>query len=368
MAKLNKTRTKIIIYLIFLILGFLSVYFFIYIEYAFHLVKHQVHVLISHEPLEKIESNLTENHKTKIKIFIEAKEYGKNIYNLKKSNVYESFVKLPREKLGWNLTAAYPLELKAKEFYFPFIGKFGYLGFFSESLLKKWKNNYIQNNFDTYENEIAAYSTIGFFNDPVFSTYLEYSDYFLLRLIFHEMAHEKLFFDEDTEFSEGIASFIEKVMVKEFLKNKFPDKKNIFNINENLNINNSVNKEVNTLEEKLKKLFSSNKSDSDKLKEKKLLYEKFRKKIEILDKNKDLQLLTKQILKMKDLNNAWLIQYKRYRPHQSGFNFLLKECNDDIICWFRRLEKLKSCSKENRNILLSQSLPYSELLKKCQNN
>ncbi|MDH5720891.1 MAG: aminopeptidase [Spirochaetia bacterium] len=369
---INLKKNKILFYF-FVFSLLISLFFFKWIHYLYHLAKHQISILGSTVEISNILNNSTLDEKTrkKLNLLIEVKDFALKEYQLNESKAYLTFVQLPRNELGWNITAAYSLEMKAKEFYFPFIGSFSYLGFFDNQLKDKWKQSLLKENFDVYETTIAAYSTLGILNDPVFSTYLEFSDFFLIRLIFHEIAHEKLYFTDDTNFSESLASFIEIVMLKMFLKEKYPGQIGsdfLLSRNKYSKYILTVHALIDEYKHKLENLYSEKISDENKLTLKKKYFTELRQKLTELNENKKYEPFTQPILDVPELNNAFLIQFKRYRPHLTGFKPLLLECNDDIICFFKKLEKLKDCDVEKRQIFLNQEISYSKMLNICRNN
>ena len=337
-----------------------------WVGYVGHLAWHQGSIFLKSVETEHAATSLklTDEEIRKIELIARAKEYGKTLYELDKSRSYEKFVPLNRKVLGWNLTAAYPLKLEAVKFSFPFIGSFAYLGFFDEKLKVKWIEKLEKKGYDVYENEISAYSTLGYLQDPLFSTYLQFSDYSLASLILHEMSHEKLFFNEDSYFSESLSSFIDDIaayrffldILKKPVENKPPQK-----INDEYEIYLNL---MGSYRNRLEELYQSDLSKKDKLENKTKLY------VELQEKLKTFALKSKYIklpeeLYAAPLNNAVLIQYGRYQPKGESFQLLLKSCQQDIPCWFNRLEKMKSCSVEFRRQFLKESIKWDVVKQNC---
>jgi len=305
--------------------------------------------------------------KKKLELIEKAKEFGKILYSLKETHSYEYYVSLPRKALGWNLTAAPALELKAKEFSFPFVGTFGYLGFFDEKMKDEWKNKFISRGFDVYENEIGAYSTLGYFSDPVFSTYLEFSDAQLVRLVLHEMAHEKIYFNSDTDFSESLAVYIEKIATNLYFYHNIntpPDQNqlHLYFIREYGLFQDFLDEARKNLEN----IYSSDFPDKIKLQKKKEEFEKLRAKI----KNAGFKFLKYAAgdTDLNEFNNAFLVQNQRYTPSRkkTGFSLLLDDCHNDIVCWFDGLKKLKACDNKTRKIFMETEVHLNEVLNKCR--
>jgi predicted aminopeptidase len=334
-------------------------------EYVLHLASHQFGAVSKRE---KITPELIASRDGKQKEILEliqkVKKSGEEMYGLENSTSYETFVDLKRNILGWNLTVSPALELKAKEFGFPIVGKFGYLGFFNEKLKDSWKKNFIKEGMDVYENQIGAYSTLGYFKDPVFSTYLEFNPAQIVRMVLHEMAHEKLYFKNDSDFSESLASFIERPASNFYLYGNIDTPPDIIKQHEGARkeyreFQDILDETRQTLEE----LYASNKTDQIKLLEKKNIYAILYKKIQTAEFK---YLSYVKEIPEQDLNNAFLVQTRRYTPSKkNGFSGLLTDCHDDFQCWFTELKKLEKCPKDVRKKFSTTDMKLIEALKNC---
>ena len=361
-------RNKILLAIIFVIL-IAGIILHQWIIYVSHLAYHQFSSILKRQQISYLitSPDITEFEKQKFLKIQKVRDFGKQLYGLKESHCFEYYVKLPRDTLGWNLTMAPELELKAKEYGFPIIGKFGYLGFFSEKLKTKWSNVFANQGYDVYENAIGAYSTLGYFRDPIYSTYLKFDEKELLSLILHEMVHEKLYFKNDSDFSESMASFMERTALNLFLYKQTDPPADILEKHKNgiaeykafLGILDSTKKRLDTL-------YNSNLPRTEKLAEKKKELENLRMSLQ----TRNFQYLTyaNDIAKMKNLNNAFLVQHSRYTPkRKSGFSRLLKDCKNDVQCWFTKLEKLQACDQNIRKHFLEEEISLDAILLQCKN-
>ena len=304
----------------------------------------------------------------KLKLIESVKSYGKKIYRLKDTDAYEKFVSLDREVLGKNLIVAEPLELKLKKFYFPFIGDFGYLGFFDFNLLGRFEKDYIDQGFDTYTSEIAAFTYLNYFKDPIFSTYLRFSDHQLTSLVMHEMAHVRLYFKDDTNFSEAIASFIETPAAQDYMETVLHKRFNPLNMKRLRQEYLEFNLLVDETKKKLKQVFQSDISPEEKRQRKKNVYTSFRRKLKKMS-DENIYMTHSRLLKQKEINNAVLLQIARYNPpRETGLNMLFEEtCQKNFNCWFHELEKLKACTPQEREVILQKKITVRNLLKSCKN-
>lgn len=137
-----------------------------------------------------------------IRAFVE-RELG-----VKSTSNYTTYVDLKRPFVVWSLTSAEPYELKLKEWSFPIVGSFPYLGFFKENTARDWEARERLLGRDTHVRGVTAYSTIGYLRDPLLSTMLTSKKTDLVNLLFHETTHSQVYIKGEGAFNEQIASFI----------------------------------------------------------------------------------------------------------------------------------------------------------------
>ena len=121
----------------------------------------------------------------------------------------------------WVLTAAKPFELEQYEWFFPFLGSLGYKGFFDLTKAEQEEEELEKRNFDTDLGAVNAWSTLGFFNDPVLSNMLERSSGSLARLIIHELTHGTLYAEGEDSFNENLATFVGDNGAIIFMKHRY---------------------------------------------------------------------------------------------------------------------------------------------------
>lgn len=376
-----------------------------WVHYLLHLAAYQVTVIFSAEPIDQLlETDKTSAEQKEALHFIkQVKEFGRQLYGLQNSESYSKAVMLDREHLGYNLTIAREFKLEPEEFYFV-IGSFAYLGFFDEDLKNSWKNRFLEEGYDVHESIIGAYSTLGWFSDPVFSTYLDSSKYWLARLILHEMAHEKLYFNDDTAFSESMASFIEKPAAVLFLSQYQSNNDDIFKLKTRLaktardDLEAQIKKEsrafhnlLAVFKTRLQNIYTSNMSDLEKRSYKKKAFQELKVKLEKVESQYMVTQLPQRLLKYQ-LNNASLAQFERYTPVKNGFKMLLKDCGFSynaakvrallsaekpidsqelsaifmsFQCWFSKLEQLNSCTSLQRRPFIEKELPLKKITAGC---
>ena len=133
---------------------------------------------------------------------------------------YRTYADLGRPFVVWNLFAAPELSLTPKEWCFPVAGCVTYRGYFAEAGARALAGELEAQGLDTYVGGVPAYSTLGWFADPLPSTVIGYPDLDLARLIFHELAHQVVYVPGDTLFNESFATTVEREGVRRWAEAK----------------------------------------------------------------------------------------------------------------------------------------------------
>jgi predicted aminopeptidase len=130
---------------------------------------------------------------------------------------YRRYADLRRSAVVWNVFAAPPDSLKPHTWCFPVAGCVPYRGYYKQADATAFAANAAKEGLETYVGPVSAYSTLGWFNDPLLNTFINASDVELARLIFHELAHQLVYVPGDAEFNEGFASAVETIGVELWL-------------------------------------------------------------------------------------------------------------------------------------------------------
>lgn len=123
---------------------------------------------------------------------------------------YRSFVQLDRPYVVQNLFAAPEFSTRLHQWCYPIIGCASYRGYYDEERLEKYATGLEQQGFELHIGKVSAYSTLGWFDDPVLSSFINWPDYRLAGLIFHELTHQQIYIDDDTTFNESLASAVQQ--------------------------------------------------------------------------------------------------------------------------------------------------------------
>jgi predicted aminopeptidase len=123
----------------------------------------------------------------------------------------------------WNVVATPELSVKPNQWCFPVAGCVDYRGYYNKDAAQAFADDLRDRGFDVRVSGVPAYSTLGWFNDPVLSTFIEYPDAELARLVFHELAHQIAYAPNDSQFNESFATAVEEVGVARWLAEQGDD-------------------------------------------------------------------------------------------------------------------------------------------------
>lgn len=131
---------------------------------------------------------------------------------------YLDYVATGRDAVTWNVVAAPEFALEPRRWCFLFAGCVPYRGYFDPSDADRLADRLAGRGFDVTVSPALAYSTLGWFRDPLLDTMFRYRQERLAAVIFHELAHQQLYVRGDTAFSESYASFMEDIGVRLWLE------------------------------------------------------------------------------------------------------------------------------------------------------
>ncbi len=130
---------------------------------------------------------------------------------------YREYADLERPAVVWNLFATPELSLELKTWCYPFFGCATYRGYFAKGDAERHGAELRTQGFDVNVAPVPAYSTLGWFDDPLLNTFIHYGEGELARLIFHELAHQVVYARDDTVFNESFATAVEREGVRRWL-------------------------------------------------------------------------------------------------------------------------------------------------------
>ena len=263
---------------------------------------------------------------------------------------YRKYADLDRPFVAWNVFAAAEFSMAPQEWCFPFAGCVGYRGYFSQAGAEQFGEKLRREGLDVFVTGIPAYSTLGWFDDPVLNTVVRYPDAELARLIFHELAHQVVYVPGDAVFNESFAVAVELEGVDRWLaRDGDPAKRTAFDLYQQRK--GAFIDLVMKYRDSLRTLYASAVPDA----------EKRQKKAETFAAMKTEYLTLKASwggyagydrFFAAELNNAHLVPVATYSELVPGFRRLLAENGGDFRRFYAAVKELGKLSKAERAIRL----------------
>lgn len=145
------------------------------------------------------------------------REFASDELQLPFNKSYRYYVDMQREYVVWNVVAAEEFSVEPRQWCFPIAGCVSYRGYFDHQRALHYAARLQQQGYDIYVGGVAAYSTLGWFADPVLNTFLQHDDIRMAGLVFHELAHQLVYVPGDTAFNESFARAVELAGVQRWL-------------------------------------------------------------------------------------------------------------------------------------------------------
>jgi len=292
--------------------------------------------------------------KRKLERVVAIRDFASRELGLPDNGSYRRYADLERPYAVWNVVAAPELSLKPKESCFAMVGCVAYRGFFNREDAEREAGRLRAEGYDVLVGGVSAYSTLGWFDDPLLNTMLNRPEPELAGLIFHELAHQRVYARNDTAFNESFATAVEREGVRRWLAHRGATDEY-----EGFLERSRRQEQFVALAMKYRgpfdALYRSDADDTRKRAGKRELFDALRR---------DYTALKRQWNGydgydrwVENLNNASLISVGLYNEHIPAFEVLLAKHAGDMPAFYRAVEKLAHEPKELRESALKALQP-----------
>jgi predicted aminopeptidase len=170
----------------------------------------EAHILARRKPIEKLVRSPSADPLTraKLRLVLDARAFAVDSVGLKAGESFTTYSQLTTDTLVLVLAGAYRDELKPYTWWFPIVGRVPYKGFFDPADAKRAAREMEERGFDVYLRPASAFSTLGWFNDPLLSTTLELDSASLANTVIHELTHNTFYAPGQAIFNESFANFV----------------------------------------------------------------------------------------------------------------------------------------------------------------
>ena len=191
-------------------------------KYYSHAVVGHLQLTTGLTPIRKVikQDETNKELRRQLELVTELREFAENKLSLNVGKAYSKYKHLDRSAAVWVVYAAPAFSTELQTWKYPIVGEYQSRGFFKERMAKEYSAKLHSQGFDVYVGEATAYSTLGWFSDPLLSTLLDDSDEELAETLFHELAHRTYYLKGDTMFNESFATAFAQKSVQLWLKEK----------------------------------------------------------------------------------------------------------------------------------------------------
>lgn len=188
------------------------------VDYYAHLASGEYELLSKRQPIDEViaDPHTSEQLRGRLKLAQQAREFASDQLKLPRNGSYTLYADVGRPYVMWNVFAAPEFSLTPVLNCMPIAGCVAYRGYYDRQRAEAMAGEQKARGYETYIGGVPAYSTLGWFNDPLLNTMMHWDDDELDGTIFHELAHQQLYVKGDTAFNESFATFVQREGLREW--------------------------------------------------------------------------------------------------------------------------------------------------------
>lgn len=281
-----------------------------------------------------------------LKLASEIRDFASTDLALPDNGSYRSYVDVGRPYATWAVYAADEFSLEPRTWCFPIAGCVSYRGYFAKDKAEEFANGLRRTGMDVYVVGASAYSTLGWFDDPLLNTMILRGEAALAGIIFHELAHQRVYVQGDTSFNEAFAVAVQEEGTRRWLRQRgSPEQLAEFEraLRKRLEFYTLVEK----TRDQLATVYAQNSNDAIRREKKSIIIESMRRSYLRLRKvsggNPNYDRWFNE-----PINNAKLAAVAIYQAYVADFLRLLKRCGGDFKPFFAEVEQISRLPSEKR--------------------
>ncbi len=313
-------------------------------------------ILVRSQPISDVirEPETTDTLKRKLTQVLEIRRFASDVLSLPDNGSYTRYADLGRRYAVWNVFAAPEFSLTPEKWCFPIIGCVVYRGYFELEDAQRFAERLKEQDKDVFIGGVPAYSTLGWFTDPMLNTVMHYSDEDLAGLVFHELAHQMIYVKDDSVFNESFATTVELEGVRRWIQ-AGGDASRINAYRERKDRDRKVIALILKYKERLSRIYASDREEVWMRTQKRALIGELREQFRALvarweGYDRFAQWFSGPI------NNAKLVAVVAYHDLVPAFEALLTRHRRDLNKFFAEAKQLAGLSENARNARLRAEL------------
>ena len=311
-------------------------------------------ILFRSRPIDEVirEPSTPDMVKRKLSQVLEIRRFASEVLKLPDNGSYTRYADVGQRYVVWNVFAAPEYSLTPKKWCYPIVGCVVYRGYFHLKDAQLYAEKLKAQGYDVFVGGVPAYSTLGWFADPMLNTVMHYPDDDLAGLVFHELAHQLIYVKNDSVFNESFATAVELEGLKRWVRSQ-NDAPRIRAYRERKNRDRQVIELILEYKQKLSRIYASKKE---------LAWMKAQKRIAIAELREEFNSL---VAKWHDynrfgdwfsgpINNAKLVAVSAYHDLVPAFEALLERHRGNLDNFYSEIKQLAKLKKRKRAARLNQ--------------
>lgn len=286
----------------------------------------------------------------RLELVKEIRQFSIERLALPESDSYTSFAQLDRPYALQNLFAAPEFSTQLVTWCYPFAGCTTYRGFYEQHRLDDFVEGLKIDNHDIHIGRVPAYSTLGWFDDPVLSSFINWPDHRLAGLLFHELTHQKVYVDDDSKFNESLATAVQQVGIRLWLL-AHGENDNLDQFNRSLLYRRDVVLLIEDTRDQLSDMYKNEESSESKRLQKQQVLMRLREKYEDVATAHNYRDGFANWFSS-ELNNAKLASVSTYNALVPAFVKMIEAQDNDFDAFFEYVQTIGDLNKDKRDSCL----------------
>ena len=299
----------------------------------------QARIVLGRRPIASVLADpaVDPDVKSKLRLILEAEAFAVEELGLEAGSRYEYFYDTGGDPIVYTVTACPEDRLEAYTWNFPIVGEFTYKGFFHREGAVELAEELKEDGYDTAIGGAAAFSTLGWFSDPVFGSTLEADPPDVVETIIHEITHANIYVKGETPFNESIATWVGIVGAAAFLEQKFgSDSPEVEYARALVGEREAFSRVVSQLEVELEALFDEGRPRKEMLRRREEVYARAQRRVRESDA---FTTGAFDFFPERSLNNAVVLALLHYHTRIDHFERLYREEEGDLRETLRRFQQ-----------------------------
>jgi len=319
------------------------------VGYYGQLAQGHLSLMAQRQPIAKLlqRDDLDPELRARLMLAQQARDFASHDLLLPDNESYRTYTDLGRPYAVWNVVATPAVSLEPRTWCFLVVGCLSYRGYFERSEAEAFAATLAGEGYDVSVAGARAYSTLGWFEDPLLNTMVSRGEADLVGLVVHELAHQQLYVDDDSMFNESFATAVEREGVRRWFEHSgdaeahraylaSKDRKEAFHA---------------LLAEgraELQALYASALSDEEKLRRKHQVFARLRERYGVLKQSWN-GYTGYDAWMAQELNNAHLALAATYHELVPAFSALLHASGNDLATFYRAAAELAELPRAKRH-------------------